>query len=149
MTIPSVPTITSIDDGSDNAGDGRVNIHDVANAVIQLINAYSVADGICPLDSNARVPEANLPYSLYSGAVASDGTATNLPASWTSAKISTGLYRITPTVGASTMLIFPCATTSGRRAKPGSVTSTTVDVNTTNSSEVAADSAFHFVIYRP
>jgi uncharacterized membrane protein YgcG len=62
MAWPTITIITTdMDAGTDNPGNARAQIYQIALNVNSIKDAYNAANGIAPLDASSLVPTANLP----------------------------------------------------------------------------------------
>lgn len=65
MAWPTTPGFSksNLDDGADDPSAARVDLHDALTDLEAVIAGRGEADGVAPLDSDEKIPTANLPFS--------------------------------------------------------------------------------------
>jgi len=60
-------TTTYLDSANDSIGLARAELYNALTRLSELIDSRATSEGLCPLDSNAQVPQINMPTTFTSG----------------------------------------------------------------------------------
>lgn len=129
--------------GSSQLASGAVTSGKVGNTAVDTANL--VAGAVTP-DKTSFLPQlTSSSEGVFVGRVKADGSATTLPAGWTSSKLSTGVYTITFT-GSGTYVALACVNTNSANMIDTVQSTSSFVVEIYDANETREDKAFSFIV---